>query len=1028
MPLFLPRIIEKHAKNIEFDPAHKATLDKWSENLLAGVYDRETQNDSEFIQKILVDVLGYRGAGTGSAWSVAKNQPVGNGNVDVALGHFSINSSVISAPFELKGAKTKDLDAVISGRNKSPVAQAWEYAIDAKGCEWVIVSNYKEIRLYAFGYGRKEFEVIDLTKIHDSYQYARMMLLLSAENLLGGKTASLLKESEDADKEITHQLYSEFKSLRARLIDSLLKNNNHVTPLNAIRHTQTILDRILFIAFAEDTGLLPDHTLKNAYEVKNPFNPQPVWNNFKGLFQAIDNGNAELKIPGYNGGLFANNDTINQLIIPDELCEGFKKIGEYRFHTEVSVNILGHIFEQSISDLEELKAAASGEEDTIDEKKTKRKKDGIFYTPSFVTRYMVEETVGKWLKQRKDKIGFDQLPILNDDDYSSIKIITKGKGDEKIRSLTYNKKIEKHIFAWETYKEVLSNIKVLDPACGSGAFLNEVFDYLKAEGEVVNGTLTRLKGDQTTLFRWDTHILSNNIFGVDLNSESVEITKLSLWLKTANRNEKLTYLENNIKVGNSLIDDPNVAGKDAFNWSAEFADIVTSGGFDIIIGNPPYTYRNAISDGDKKYFKKTYQSTEGNFDLYKFFIEKSTHLVSDLGYVSLIVPNTFLSAQTYKRLRQIVLDNFYIVELFDLGLNVFDDVVVENIIFQFKRTTEKGETTIKVQRDRSLPLLNYQQNYQIDLTDKAASDENEFNINVSPTFNPIIDTIERHGTPLSRIAYCTVGINTGYIKKELTAKKRLDHRYHPVLNGKDIDRHTFDWPGEWIMYDPDFVKSRGELGRTLPPEEIFTNPKILLQRTRRGMKRKLVGYLDREQYYNLNRVSNVIIKDESYSLEYIYAVINSTLMDFYFNIKFNEYEVKPSHLNRLPIHQVSDSDQSSIINLVRNVLTASADLKANRKKLLDLLISDFGDFKISRKLHYWEDCDWKDFEKELAAKKIVLRGEQKDDWYDRFNRMSEGAKKSREAISDMDLSLDELIYKVYGIDAASSKVIDSYYA
>ena len=178
MPLFHPRIIEKHLKAPpELPKTHAGILSGWADSLAKGVFDRETSHDGEFIQRILIDVLGYTGSSAGEQWTVAKNQPVGSGNVDVALGHFSHDNIQILAPFELKGAKTHDLDAIMPGRNKSPVQQAWEYAMDAKGAKWVLVSNYREIRLYAVGYGRKDYEVFDLTQMNDPAHYARFMLL-----------------------------------------------------------------------------------------------------------------------------------------------------------------------------------------------------------------------------------------------------------------------------------------------------------------------------------------------------------------------------------------------------------------------------------------------------------------------------------------------------------------------------------------------------------------------------------------------------------------------------------------------------------------------------------------------------------------------------------------------------------------------------------------------------------------------------------------------------------------------------------
>ena len=299
--------------------------------------------------------------------------------------------------------------------------------MDAKGAKWVLISNFREIRLYAVGYGRKDYEVFDLTQLTNPTHYARFILLLSAENLLGRRVSTLLTESENKDKEITNKLYKDYKTLRSRMTDTLIKDNPSIPVLDIIGYVQTILDRILFVAFAEDKGLLPENTLKSCYEDRGRWNPQPAWENFKGLFHSIDKGNPPLNIPNYNGGLFAENKALNNLMVSDELCSGFKTLGEYDFESDVSVNILGHIFEQSISDIEEIKANINGEKAAGNKNKSKRKKDGIFYTPAYITRYIVEQAIGGWLNDRKKEIGFEKLPELTEDDYASIQTINQRK-------------------------------------------------------------------------------------------------------------------------------------------------------------------------------------------------------------------------------------------------------------------------------------------------------------------------------------------------------------------------------------------------------------------------------------------------------------------------------------------------------------------------------------------------------------------------------------------------------------------------
>ena len=287
---------------------------------------KEVALHGQFTSKIVEGVLGYHGPAGGAEYTVATEQTILRGSVDLALGRFGGKKPEILAPFELKGADTRDLDAIMPGRNKSPVQQAWEYAMNTRGVKWVLVSNYIELRLYGFGEGTAAYESFRLHQLTDPDEYARFMLLLSADNLLSGRTLDLLKESRREDKDITDKLYRDYKALRLQLLGAVQEADDTIEALDAIALAQKILDRVLFIAFAEDTGLLPDNTLAAAFTARDPYNPRPVWENFKGLFRAIDLGNEELKIPRYNGGLFRPDEAINGLDLPDAICEGFKTL------------------------------------------------------------------------------------------------------------------------------------------------------------------------------------------------------------------------------------------------------------------------------------------------------------------------------------------------------------------------------------------------------------------------------------------------------------------------------------------------------------------------------------------------------------------------------------------------------------------------------------------------------------------------------------------------------------------------------
>ena len=248
---------------------------RWSELIASGRIHglKETALHGQFTSGIVEGVLGYRGPAHGAGYTVATEQAILRGSVDLALGRFGGAVPEIVAPFELKGAGTRDLDAIMPGRNKSPVQQAWEYATDARGVKWVLVSNYIELRLYGFGEGTTAFETFRLDRLTDPREYARFMLLLSADNLLSGRTRELLEESRREDRDITDSVYRDYRGLRHTLIAAVRAADGGIDPLAGIATAQKILDRVLFIAFAEDTGLLPRNTLGDAFKNRRPVQP-----------------------------------------------------------------------------------------------------------------------------------------------------------------------------------------------------------------------------------------------------------------------------------------------------------------------------------------------------------------------------------------------------------------------------------------------------------------------------------------------------------------------------------------------------------------------------------------------------------------------------------------------------------------------------------------------------------------------------------------------------------------------------------
>ncbi|MDT8311691.1 MAG: Eco57I restriction-modification methylase domain-containing protein, partial [Methylophaga sp.] len=663
MPLFSAKVLTQYCPAKPVPEPHLTILQQWAQRIQNGDLNRQSEVSihAPFLQQIMVEVLGYKTFGQTDTWTIAREHPIARGSVDLAIGHFHADKAAdqIHAVFEVKGAKTRDLDAIMPGRHKSPVQQAWEYARDAKGCQWVLVSNYLELRLYAVSETSLVYQRFDLATLTEPEHYAYFIGCLHADNLLTGRTADLLQETHLVGKAVTNKLYADYKGLREKLIVELINSNPAIPSVEMIPLAQKLLDRVLFLAFAEDCGLIPAHSIAKAYQHADPYNPRSVYANFKGLFHAIDIGNAQLQIPAYNGGLFATDPQLDSLNVSDALCEAFKNLAEYDFASEISVTVLGHIFEQSIADLENIyQRIESGESP---QKATralsvsgKRKQHGVVYTPDTITAFIVEHTLGSHLSQR-----FHDLLA----DYGQIK---------KDGTIQWKRGSKTELKFWYAWQETLKTIKVVDPACGSSAFLVSAFDYLHAEYQRANDKIAELTG-QRGVFDLNKEILNNNLFGVDINDESIEISKLSLWLKTAERGKPLTSLDANLKAGNSLGLSEPVPGE-TFCWQTAFPEIIEQGGFDVVLGNPPYVRQERIS-AIKPWLEQHYQVYHGVADLYAYFFELGVKLLKANGTLGYISSSTFFKTGSGKPLRQFLAKQTQLQKIVDFGdVQVFEGV------------------------------------------------------------------------------------------------------------------------------------------------------------------------------------------------------------------------------------------------------------------------------------------------------------------------------------------------------------------
>ncbi|MHB9298472.1 Eco57I restriction-modification methylase domain-containing protein [Fusobacterium polymorphum] len=988
-------------------------INKWINGIKQKNLDKSKEEElqGEFLKDIFCIVLGaINKTEWEDRWNLQRETKtkIDGQKADGVLGFFDKENEDIRVVIELKGPKIMlDQRQRRSQDTRTPIEQAFGYAPKyGKNCQWVIVSNYKEIRLYRSN-DMTEYQVFFLENLEDDLEFKKFIYLLSFNSLVSSdkKKANTLQLSEEYQKkqiEIEKKFYNEYKNIRLHIFENIRKNNPEVDDNVLLEKVQKLLDRFLFICFCEDKGLLPPESYINLVVNKGK-KIENIFEAFTTFSTWINSGNKPNKIPCFNGGLFKDDETLNGLSIDDKIFEELKKISDYDFDSDLNVNILGHIFEQSISDIEELKKSISGEE--FDKKKSKRKKDGIFYTPKYITKYIVENSIKNWLDDKRRELGEDDLPELTEKDI---------KHDDFKKN--YSKNYRKHIEFWEKYREIVRNIKIVDPACGSGAFLITAFEYLLNYNKYLDDKILDLVGTQTIDSDRTKEILQKNIFGVDLNKESVEITKLSLWLKTANKNKTLASLENNIKCGNSLIDDPKIAGDLAFNWENEFPEVFANGGFDIVIGNPPYVSAEYISEIEKNFYEKNYFSASGRQNLYIIFYEKSINLLRKNGNLGFVTPYTILKNMYYKDIREYILNNTTILEIIDFkGIIVFKDAGVDSIVFLLKKKKQE-EYTIKYinnikEFENQIYDINYFKNSQI-------KEKKDLSIQFSKNEKLISKILNKKNIlQLKEIIDFKQGIITGGNKDFLTKEKL--HNCEKVLTGMDFCRYRLFNPNQYIIYDIE------KLHRPRKREIFESKEKILLRQTGAFP----ICMLDDKQYFTLDTVHNGILKNNNFNIKYILALLNSSFTKFIYENLINENgkifaQVKIIYINELPIINISLEKQQTFIEKVDKMLSLNKELQDLSQKFQRMVLRNFKLDKLSAKLQEWYLLDFSDFIEELKKLKVKLSLPQESEWQEFFLIEKSKAVIIDSEIKSTDKEIDSMVYKLYELTDEEIKIVE----
>ena len=843
-PLFRADVLRPHLAGFQLPEAVQSArkaLERWADLLWSPQADalKEQELLPDFLSDVFCGVLGYTRAVDDKdryTFSREKYVQVDGKYADAVLGELAPSQGRFVVAVEGKGPKDP-LDRPFAGRKMSAVDQAYRYAINLP-CDWLVVTSMRQTRLYHKGSDQFTYERFDIKALaEDDAQFRRFVFLLGAERVVPrppGKCHlyDLLSSSEKVGRELTREFYVRYADMREEAFDHLRRVNPALGPHEVLAGAQKLLDRILFCAFCEDRGLLPAETIARAYRHSDPYNPRPIWDNFKGLFRAVNKGNPALSIPAYNGGLFADDPVLDALDVPDEVCRYFQDIADYDYRPPheasdedepsrgrlVDVDILGHIFEQSINDLEKLKNELDGLEKPLGkaEHASRRKKEGAFYTPAFITRYIVGEALGRALDER-----FEALRLRHADEAEgTARRVLVNPRVYDLAALNGPQRAALVRF-WEFWQDELADIKLLDPSCGSGAFLIEAFEQLYQAYQQSNDRLEELRGDRT-LFDLDRRILQNNLYGVDLNAEAVQIGRLSLWIKTAQRGKALTSLDHGLRVGNSVVADPAVHPR-AFDWKAAFPEVFEKGGFDVVVGNPPYVRQEWISPY-KPYLQGAFKTYHGVADLYVYFYELGMRLLRPGGRLSFVVTNKWLKAAYGEPLRRFFAEESWVESVVDFGhaKQIFEDAdVFPSIIVARKPTDDPPPATTRVcsipreqLRIDDLGVQIRSEGFDVErsrLTGEAWSLEPKA---VAELLSKIGDV----GRPL--VDYTGVkplmGIKTGFNEAFLidtptrdaliAADSNCEEVIRPYLRGQDVKRWHPDWAGLWMIA----LKSSGD--------------------------------------------------------------------------------------------------------------------------------------------------------------------------------------------------------------------------
>lgn len=764
--------------------------------------------------------------------------------------------------------------------------QAINYAW-TKGVTWAVLTDFEGLKVFNAQWKGpnllyNRFLDIPYTEYIERFDE---LWLLSRESF---DKALLDIEAEKVAKKgkrepVGKQLFDDLITWRQKLYRQLRgwKENKEYSEAEIDEAVQRILDRLIFIRTAEDRELEERVLLPAVREWRENGHRKELDKALVRIFRDFDvKYDSELFEAGHFCEKLACDSNTHASVI--EGLYGMRdEVPTYNFDA-IDVDVLGGIYEQYLS-------YRQGPPEKVEEaKRARRKKRGIYYTPKFVVQYIVENTVGRLLQERSH---------------------------DEIRKL-----------------------RILDPACGSGSFLIEAFDRLDRYHQEARGTAQRSdeKAAQDD-FLERLRILRENIYGVDLDPQAVEIARLNLLLKTLHRRALLPKLEDKIRCGNSLISGMPIElsqyfgadwrEKRPFNWEEEFPKVMQDGGFEVVIGNPPYVTEQLL-DQERAYYKvKFRESLLGKLNTYRLFLHRGIELLKEGGYLGFIIPNTYLTNRDSTNLRKLILDTCRILTVISLpeAAHLFGGVTQATTILILQRDSDKKQreqNSVKYSLLKSFPSVDSQISYHFlkqGLFNRMP--DSMFVLPSLPQYLNIADKMDNAGPELGEIAQVYQGEVNLTIQKGFIFPKKTGEDSLPLIRGNDIDRYSLD-----------LSSSRPKASWVNPAVNVrqhFSRPRIVTQEVSNMQQpRRIKAALAPKNAYCGHSTNYILPKDEQYDLRFVLGLLNSRLLDFYFRLFNNTNHLPARELKRLPIRRI-DFDNPQDVKM-------HDDLVALVERMLDL--------------------------------------------------------------------------------------------